>query len=86
MGNILAILLGLLCIIGGGYAIYAWWDLVVQFLGGFVGIFLVLLGLLITAIGITELRAAAEERRLREELKAEELKAEAESKTEEKQE
>jgi predicted tellurium resistance membrane protein TerC len=78
MGNVLAILLGLICIAGGGWLIYFWWGPLVYFLKGFVGIFLVLLGLLIAAIGITELRSAAEERRLREELKAEELKAQAE--------
>ncbi|MBC7328212.1 hypothetical protein H5T87_08900 [bacterium] len=79
MGNILAILLGIICIVGGGWLIVYWWDLVKAFLGGFVGIFLVLLGLLIAAIGVTELRSAAEERRLREELKAEELKAQQEA-------
>ncbi len=79
MSNILAILLGLICIVGGGWLIAYWWDLVKEFLGGFVGIFLVFLGLLIAAIGVTELRSAAEERRLREELKAEELKAQQEA-------
>ena len=82
MGNVLAILLGLICIAGGGWLIYVWWGPLLEFLKGFVGIFLVFLGLLIAAIGITELRSAAEERRLREELKAEELKAQAEEKKE----
>lgn len=85
MGNILAILLGIICIVGGGWLIVVWWDLVKAFLGGFVGIFLVLLGLLIAAIGVTELRSAAEERRLREELKAEELKAQQEASEEKKE-
>ncbi|MGB9797092.1 MAG: hypothetical protein ACPLSK_00545 [bacterium] len=75
MGNVLAILLGLICIAGGGWLLYAWWTPFVYFLKGFVGIFLIFLGLLIAAIGITEIRSAAEEKRLREELKAEELKA-----------
>jgi len=75
MGNILAIVLGLIFIIGGGWLIYIWFTPFVFFLEGFVGIFLVLLGLLVAAIGITELRSAAEEKRLREELKAEELKS-----------
>jgi Na+-transporting methylmalonyl-CoA/oxaloacetate decarboxylase gamma subunit len=83
MGNVLAILLGLICIAGGGWLIKVWGAQVIAFLEGFVGIFLILLGLLIAAIGITELRSAAEERRLREELKAEELKAQAEEKKEE---
>lgn len=86
MGNILAILLGLICIVGGGWLIYVWLTPFVYFLKGFVGIFLVLLGLLIAAIGVTELRSAAEERRLREELKAEELKAQQEAGEEKKEE
>lgn len=86
MGNILAILLGIICIAGGGWLIYVWLAPFVEFLKGFVGIFLVFLGLLITAIGVTELRSAAEERRLREELKAEELKAQQEAAEEKKEE
>lgn len=86
MGNILAILLGIICIAGGGWLIYVWLTPFVYFLKGFVGIFLVLLGLLIAAIGVTELRSAAEERRLREELKAEELKAQQEAGEEKKEE
>ena len=60
MGNMLAILIGAVCVVLGIVSLVGWWPLFVEVLMGCLGITLLCGGALALAIGISEMKAAKE--------------------------
>lgn len=70
MGKALIIIFGLIFVAAGAWAISAWHEIVVAFIGACVALGLVVLGLGMLAFGWSEIRSAQEERRLAAEVDA----------------
>ena len=70
MGKAIIILIGLVFIALGVWGIAAWPDAVLFFIKAMVALGLIIVGLGMLAFGISEIRSAAEERRLAAEVEA----------------
>lgn len=79
LGNVLALILGILCLGGGGYLIYFWWGPFKTFFKGGIGLVLLFFGFLVAVFGYTGIKDELEERRRERELKELEEKEEKEA-------
>lgn len=70
MGKVIIILLGIVFVAAGGFFIYLWQGPVLAFIEAMFALSLVMIGLGLLAFGISEIRSAAEERRLAAEVEA----------------